>query len=139
MKLRCWVCAVLGLLLLQVYVRGEDAKKPALPVMKKGVVVKVTDNEVVIKSKDDKQGEVSYPVKEISQHIQLSEDVLEKVMAELRTRSKYVTAPKYTLADLKPGTEVSVDHGFSHLNAAGKVVEDGEFYQIRVTKLAKTE
>lgn len=135
MKMKCWVCAVLGLLLLQAHLRAADSK-PGLPLVKKGHIVRVSETEVVVKSKDEKQGEVSYPLKEVSQNVRLSDDELKKQMAEMKTREKYVAAPKFKVADLQPGAEVRITYGSSHVKAGDKVIEDGNYYQIEVLKLA---
>src|SRR3954466_12849941 len=137
MKMRCWICAVLGLFLLHGYVRS--AEKPALPLVKKGTVVKVTETEVVVKSEDEKQGEVSYPRKEVSQHLQLSGEAEKDFVAELRTRAKYSAKLHMTLGELTPGSEVKIEWGSSKITDSEKVVEDGNYYQIKVNKLAKKE
>jgi hypothetical protein len=137
MKLRCWVCAVLGLLLFQIYLHAGENAKPALALVKKGVVVKVTENEIVVKSNDEKQGEVSYPLKEVSQHVKMSGDAEKDYLAEIRTRSKYVAVPKISPKDIASGSEVSVEWGSSHIKDGDKVVEDGSYYQFKVNKLGK--
>jgi hypothetical protein len=136
MKMRCWACAVLGLVLFCAYARAED--KPSLPVLKKGYVISVSDKDLVIQSEDKKVGDVTYPIAQVSQQVKLSDDVVKKMAAEEKTKGKYF-APAIKLSELQAGTEVSVEYGFSAAAKEGGEAEKGSLYQVKVTKLTEVK
>jgi len=144
MKMKCWACGLVGFLLLCSYARGADEaaksekNEAKLPVTK-GTVVRVTDKEFVVKSSDEKIGEVAYPLEQVSRKVKLDGDVQKQVSAEEKTKGKYFPVKTLRPADLQPGTKVKMSWGFSHVMAEEKVVEDGNYYQITVANLPEQE
>ncbi|HYF51572.1 MAG TPA: hypothetical protein VEJ63_19315 [Planctomycetota bacterium] len=139
MKLKCWACAIIGFLLLCSYARSADEAAEKKPEPKlalvKGTVVRVTDKDIVVKSSDEKQGEVAYPLAETARNVWFNDDVFKKLTAEDKTKGKYMAKPTMRVTELQPGTKVKVAFGYSHISNAGKVEEEGHYYQMRVEKL----
>jgi hypothetical protein len=123
MKMRCWACAILGLVLFYSYARAEEKADAATPpVIKKGSVVKVGEKDIVVKADDKKVGEVTYSLAQVAADVTLDEDVQKKINADQKTRGKYFAAPSLKTAELQPGTEVSVE-------------KSEQTYRIKVLKL----